>query len=76
MGSDAPPDDVRLAGVNFIPVLEGRAAVVGPGHLPDSWVPLYALYAEAGMKALLALSKISDELRHGGAKFRCCFGLS
>lgn len=68
MGTDAPPDDVRLVGVDFIAVLEGRAAVIGPGHLPDSRMPLHALYAKARMKALLALSKISDELRHGGAE--------
>ncbi len=64
MGSDAPPD-VRLARVDFIAVLEGRAAVIGPGHLSDPGMPLHALYAETGMKALLALCKIGDELHHG-----------
>lgn len=50
MGADSTPDDVRLAGVNFLAVLEGRPTVIGPGHLPDAGVPLDALDAEAGME--------------------------
>jgi hypothetical protein len=64
MGSDAPPDDVRLAEADFIAVLEGRTAVMGPGHLSDSRMPQDALYAKVEMKALLVLGKVSDELRH------------
>lgn len=73
MGSDAPPDDVRLAGVDFIAVLEGRAAVIGPGHLPDAGMTLHALYAKPGMEALLVFGEIGDELSHRIAKFALLF---
>lgn len=69
MSADATPDDVRLVGVDFIAVLEGRAAVVGPGHLPDTGMPLHTLYAKARMKALLVFCKVGDELSHRIAEF-------
>lgn len=62
MGADSAPDDVRLAGVNLIAVLEGGAAVRRPSHLPNAGVPLDALDPKARVKALAALGKIGDEL--------------
>jgi len=64
VGANATPDDVRLAGVDFIAVLEGRAAVVGPGHLPKTGMALHSLHAKPGMEALLVFSEIADELSH------------
>jgi hypothetical protein len=57
MGADSPPDDVRLTGVNFLAVLEGRATVIRPGHLPDARVPLDALDTEPGMEARSPLAR-------------------
>jgi hypothetical protein len=68
MGADASPDDVRLAGVDFIAVLKGRPTVIGPSHLPNAGMALNTLHAEAGMKALSAVGEISNELRQGVAK--------
>jgi hypothetical protein len=62
MGADASPDDVRLAGVDFIAVLEGRAAVIGPAHLPDAGMPLHSLDPETRMEALLRGLQVGDEL--------------
>jgi len=69
MSADAAPDDVRLAGMNFVPVLKGRAAVVGPRHLPDTGMTLHALHAKSGMKALLFFGEIGDELSDRIAEF-------
>ncbi len=60
---------MRLTGVDFLTVLKGRAAVVGPSHLPDARVPLHSLDPEAGMETLTALGKVSDELRDCGLEF-------
>src|SRR5882757_4817210 len=38
VGSDAPPDDVGLAGNSFVTVAECRAPVVVPGHLEHAGV--------------------------------------
>ncbi len=69
MGSNAPPDDVWLAGLDFIAVLEGGAAVVGPTHLPDAGVALNALDAKTWMEALFVFAEIGDELSYGVAEF-------
>ncbi len=69
MGSDATPNDVRLSRMDFIAVLEGCAAVVGPGHLPDTGMALHALHAKSGMKALFLFGEIGDELSHRIAEF-------
>ncbi|HET8813636.1 MAG TPA: hypothetical protein VFM51_01605 [Solirubrobacterales bacterium] len=69
MGSDTPPDNVRLAGLDFLAVLEGRAAIIGPSHLPDSRMPLDPFHAKPGMKTLLIFGEIGDELSYRIAEF-------
>jgi hypothetical protein len=46
VGSDAPPDDVRLPGHAFGSVAEGGAAIVVPGHLEHVRVGLHAFEAQ------------------------------
>lgn len=75
MGAYAPPDDVRLAGVNFVAVLEGRTTVVGPGHLPNTGMALHTLHAKPGVKALLVFGEIGDELSYRLAEFPLLLGL-
>jgi len=75
VSADATPDDVRLAGMNFIAGLEGRAAVVGLSHLPHTGMPLHALHPKSGMDALLVFGEIGDELSHASRNSRCCVGL-
>ncbi len=69
MGADATPDDVRLSGFDLIAVLKGRAAVVGPSHLPDTGMALDALHAKSGMEALFVFGEIGDEPSHRIAEF-------
>jgi hypothetical protein len=62
VGSDSPPDDVRLAYMDLIAILKGRTAIRCPTHLPDAGVTLHALDSEARVEALLGLFQIGDEL--------------
>ena len=47
VGSDPPPDDVRLAGYSFFPVTEGRPTVVIPRHLENTRMGGHPLDAQA-----------------------------
>src|ERR1039457_3801321 len=49
--ADAAPDYVRLAGVQLLAVLKGRAPVGSPGHLPNAGISLHPLYAQGRLKA-------------------------
>ena len=59
VSADPPPDDVRLPGLDFTAVLKGRAAVIGPGHLPYPWMPLDPLHAKPGMEALFVFGEMA-----------------
>lgn len=72
MGSDSTPDDVRLVGVDFLAVLEGRTTVIGPGHLPDARVPLDALDAKAWMEASIAAGEAAMNCTTASRNTRCC----
>jgi hypothetical protein len=76
MGADAAPDDVWLARLDFIAILEGSPAVIGPSHLPNAGMALYALHSKPGMKALLVLGEIGVNWATAARNSRCCFGLS
>ena len=65
MSADPAPDDVRLARVNLVAVLERGPPVRRPAHLPDARVSLHPLDAEAGMETLPAFRQIGDEDRYG-----------
>jgi hypothetical protein len=58
MGADSTPDDVRLAGLDLVSVLEGCAAIRRPSHLPHAGV-LDTLDAQARIKR--ADTKALDE---------------
>jgi hypothetical protein len=64
MGADAAPDDVCLAGLSLAAVLEGRAAVRRPSHLPYAGMSLHTLDAQPWMKALTTARKVGDELSY------------
>jgi hypothetical protein len=47
VATDAQPDNVWIAGLNRRTVAEERAAIVGPGELPDSFAALISLDAQS-----------------------------
>lgn len=59
MGANSTPDDVRLAGLDLVSVLEGCAAIWRPSHLPHTGVSLHTLDAQARIKR--ADTKALDE---------------
>lgn len=61
MRPDAPPDDVRLAGLDRIAVTEGRTTVRCECDLPDAFRPLHALRTERGWERRRICSKRGDE---------------
>lgn len=64
MRAGAAPDDVRLAWLNLVSVLEGRAAIRCPSHLPDAGVSLHPLDAQPWMEVLTTARKVGDELSY------------
>jgi hypothetical protein len=56
-GADASPGDVRLAWVYLLAVLERRAAVGGPRHLPHTRIPLHPLDTQTGLEASAAQAR-------------------
>ncbi len=64
MCADAAPDDVRLAGLNLVSVLEGCAAIRRPSHLPHTWVSLHPLDAQPWMEILATARNVGDELSY------------
>jgi hypothetical protein len=48
---------VRLAGLNLLAVLEGRAPVRRPAHLPYAGVSLHPLDAQSWMEALTTAAR-------------------
>ncbi len=66
--ADSPPYDMRLTRPNLVAVLEGRAAVLRPRHLPHTGVALNPLDAQTRMEALAATGNVGDELRHCSAE--------
>ena len=61
MGSDAPPDNVRLPGYAFGSVAEGGAAIVVPGHLEHVRVSFHAFDAQARPERPIRGQKIRHE---------------
>lgn len=55
---------MRLAKPHLCAVLEGRATVGRPSHLPHVGVALHSLDAQPRMEALAAAGEVSDELRY------------
>jgi hypothetical protein len=47
MSADAAPNDVRLAGLNLVAVLEGRTPIRRTRHLPHAGIALDALDSQA-----------------------------
>ena len=66
------PDDVRLAGVNLLAVLEGGAAIVGPRHLPHPRMALHPFDPETRMKALALWERSAMNCSTAWRKSLCC----
>ncbi len=68
MRPDAAPHDVRLALLDRLPVLEGGASIVCPGHLEDAAGTFDAFDPEAFAEAppsLKVLHKLCDRNQEG-----------
>jgi hypothetical protein len=50
MAADAPPDDMRLAGLYFSAIVKRCTSVGHPGHLKDSWMTLHAFDTQTWAK--------------------------
>ena len=64
VGSDAPPDDVRLAGHTLGSVTEGGAAVVVPRHLEHASVGLHPFDTQAWPERPVRGRQVGHESLH------------
>ena len=67
MPSDTAPDNVCPSRDNWIAILEGGAAIIGPGHFENTGGTLNALDSESLPKAAL-VPQVFNELFDGREK--------
>jgi len=61
VGSDPPPDDMRLAGCALFAVAEGRPAIVIPSHLEHARMSSHPLDAQAWPERPVRSRQVRDE---------------